>query len=515
MRPSLVIRADAGTRQGTGHLMRCLALAEQWQSAGGKVEFISACESKVLREKVLATLPRFTTLNRSHPSPTDWKTTSAILALHPKAWVLLDGYHFDPSYQSRIKESGHRLMVVDDIAHWDRYYADLIVNPNINGPKLKYRCEPSARMMLGLPYALLRSEFRRWRRRRRINRTVANRILITMGGSDPHNQSLRVLRSLPHLGIKNLEVTVVLGPGNPHKPSLQSFIARSRISVQLISNPSNMPELMAGADLGIGPGSSTALEFAFMGLPSVILVTAENQRDVAKRMDKAGLVINLGWHKMIRQSVLCEALGGLIGNPRARRSMSERGQRLVNGTGVRRIVSHMMQTTRKGRDALSVRPARTADARRLWQWANDPIVRVNSFNSKKIPWEEHRKWFRSKLGSPDSRFWILEHDQVPVAQVRYDRTNTRTAEIALSVAPQFQGLGIGTKALTLTIRTACKELRVQQIKAFVLSSNEASIRAFGKAGFEPAGETHIRRKRSTIFLWRCTQKSGGNRGSLH
>lgn len=515
MRPSLIIRADAGSRMGSGHLMRCLALAEEWQSVGGKVEFISDCESKELRKRILEISSRLTTLNHVHPHPADWEQTTPLVASDRDAWVALDGYHFDSSYQARIKEAGCRLLVIDDTAHLEHYYADLLVNPNIQSAELSYQCEPHTRQMLGSRFALIRSEFYPWQGRRRGTRAVARRVLITMGGSDPHNQSLKALRALQHLDMDGLEAVVVIGPSNPYLPSLQAGAKQCRFPVRLVQNADHMAELMAWADVGIASASSTCWEFAFMGLPGVILVTAENQEGVARSLEEGTLAINLGWYHKVSEHTVSEALQKLMVDRIRRKVMSEEGRRAVNGTGVREIVAAMVERAPLQSGSMSSRPARIEDARCLWEWANDPTVRANSFNSKNISWNEHRVWYQAKMSSQHTRLWILELDQVPVAQIRYDRVDTHTAEIALSVATHFRRQGIATKALTMTMNTACKELGVQFIRGYVLNSNEASIRTFIKAGFICTLQKRIRRKPSSIFQWEFSQRPGRVRERLH
>ncbi|MGH7931135.1 MAG: GNAT family N-acetyltransferase, partial [Candidatus Binatia bacterium] len=106
---------------------------------------------------------------------------------------------------------------------------------------------------------------------------------------------------------------------------------------------------------------------------------------------------------------------------------------------------------------ISVRLALVHDASLLWQWANDPVTRSNSFNTERISWEVHRSWYEKKLTSPDCRLWIMELENLPVGQIRYDRIKADTAQISFSVAPFVRSRGLGTLLLEMTPPMAVSE----------------------------------------------------------
>ena len=149
MAEQLIIRADAYTQIGTGHLMRCLALSQNWIGKGRAVTMITCCTSESLRKRLLAEGIQVIMMEKPHPNPLDWEITFQVLRKHSAAWVVLDGYNFDSEYQNRIKKAGHRLLVIDDTAHLDRYYADILLNQNLYAEKLRYFCETPARTLFG------------------------------------------------------------------------------------------------------------------------------------------------------------------------------------------------------------------------------------------------------------------------------------------------------------------------------------------------------------------------------
>ena len=335
---SLLIRADASALIGTGHLMRCLALAQGWKARGGQATFITACESEGLRHRLSGEGFQVIMLERPYPEPADWEVTSEALAAHSDGWVVLDGYHFDSAYQRWIKEAGHRLLVIDDTAHLDHYYADVVLNQNINAERLRYSCEPYTRLLLGTRYVLLRSEFLAWQGWRREIPEVARKVLVTLGGGDPDDQTLKVIRALQQVDVDGLEAVIVVGASNLHFQELQLAIRDSRSANRLVRDATNMPELMAWADVAVSAGGSTCWELAFMGLPTVVLVLAENQQGIAAGLDEAGVAVNLGWHTETSTAQITNALVGLLENRSLRRQASQRGRELVDGLGAKRVV---------------------------------------------------------------------------------------------------------------------------------------------------------------------------------
>ena len=135
-------------------------------------------------------------------------------------------------------------------------------------------------------------------------------------------------------------------------------------------------------------------------------------------------------------------------------------------------------------EKLAIRHADIDDAKILWEWANDPAVRGNSFNNQAIPWESHLSWLEKVLSSPGTRLWILSVDNIPAGQIRYDRDDERTAaQISFSIAQPFRAQGLAAKIISMTVRPAMTDLGVGEIIAYVLDGNLPSSRAFIRAGF--------------------------------
>jgi UDP-2,4-diacetamido-2,4,6-trideoxy-beta-L-altropyranose hydrolase len=338
--PVLLFRSDAGPDVGTGHVMRSLALAQAWQARGGHAVFLSRCGSPSLRERIESSGLGFIPLERSHPDPMDLATTLALLSrlsADGPVWVVVDGYVFEASYQEAVRSAGYRLLVIDDTNHLPRYSADILLNQNIGADALVYRCNPDAIMLRGTAFALLRREF--WGRGGvpRKPTGIPRRILVTMGGADPENVTLSVLRALGADPPGDIEVTAVIGASNPHHESLLEAASAFRVPIRLVRNVAEMPELMSWADVAVSAGGSTTWELAYMGVPAVLLVLAGNQRAIAEGLDEAGAGLNLGPAACASAPEIVACVGRILRHPAIRRRMSARGVALVDGTGPMRV----------------------------------------------------------------------------------------------------------------------------------------------------------------------------------
>jgi UDP-2,4-diacetamido-2,4,6-trideoxy-beta-L-altropyranose hydrolase len=335
---SLLIRADASSSIGAGHLMRCFALAQAWMRIAGPVTFCSRCESEDLRRRVEEGGARLVHLARSHPDPADLETVRNLVSDLDPAVVVLDGYFFDLEYQRALRAAGPKLAAVDDYAHLPEYDCDFLLNQNFQGPGLNYVCPGHTRKLLGPSYALLRPEFLAWKTWSRRIEARPKRILVTLGGADPDNASLKVIRVLKRPEFAELESKVIVGPANPHIEILKQAAAAPSGRVEVLGSVSNMPDMMAWADLALCAGGSTCWELAFMGLPAMVQVLAENQAGIAGGIEREGVGVNLGWFDRMTEETLGGRLSDLMKDAPRRAEMSRRGRNLVDGLGADRVV---------------------------------------------------------------------------------------------------------------------------------------------------------------------------------
>jgi UDP-2,4-diacetamido-2,4,6-trideoxy-beta-L-altropyranose hydrolase len=335
---TLLIRADANVEIGTGHVMRCLALAQAWQDRGGDVVFAMAESSAGIDERLQLEQAQISKLDVVPGSADDADQTARLARELQADWAVVDGYHFDSAYPRFLKDEGLKLLVIDDYGHAGHYSADVVVNQNISAKESLYASrEKYTRLCLGLDYVLLRREFKAWREWKREIAPVAKKILVTMGGSDPENLTQRVVGSLSSTDLKDLEAIVVIGSGNPHQRSLERRASQISCGVRLVQHAFDMPELMAWADLAIVAAGGTLWELLFMGCPTLSFARNPTQDQVLRELSKQSVVKFAGDSRNLSQASLEAAIAEIASSSTCRTQMSALGREKLNGLGAERV----------------------------------------------------------------------------------------------------------------------------------------------------------------------------------
>lgn len=342
---TLLIRADANVAMGTGHVMRCLALAQAWHDAGGRCMFAMA-ESTPAVERWLGEerieIEHIEHLEAPAGTAGDAKQTRDIAGNKNAVWIVVDGYQFGADYQSAIKQSASKLLFVDDNGHAERYCADLVLNQNSHANESLYVTrEAHTRLLLGPRYAMLRREFRLWKDWSREIPETATKILIAMGGSDPENFTRRVVEALEGVREFPLEILAVVGGSNPHLAEIEDAISRSPYSIRLVRDATDMPDLMAWADMAISAAGSICWEFCALALPAILIPIAPNQDSAADSLQRLGAAKLFSGAKQFCPKELAREVVGLITSPYERRSLSQRAHALVDAQGACRVVAEL------------------------------------------------------------------------------------------------------------------------------------------------------------------------------
>ncbi|MHC4251561.1 MAG: UDP-2,4-diacetamido-2,4,6-trideoxy-beta-L-altropyranose hydrolase, partial [Planctomycetota bacterium] len=428
--------------------MRCFALAQAWQERGGNAVFLGRIDAPAIRERITSEGFEVHEVT-SHDGGLDDAAGAARAAQEAGAeWVVVDGYHFGADYQRALKEDGLKVLFIDDNSHATAYFADIVLNQNPYADESMYANRaPETRLLLGTRYVLLRSEFRAWREWRREIPDVARKVLVTMGGADPENVTLKVIEALGQVEVDGLEAVAIAGASNPHYDCLVEAAAASPADVRVDRSVTDMPALMAWADVAVSAAGTTAYELAFMGTPMVLMAIAGNQRGVAARFRPRRIALCCDTvEDGPRSDQTATALGELAGSASMRRSMSESGRGLVDGNGGRRVVLAAAPPE------LRLRSVDEANCELLWGWANEPAAREASFTPGPIPWEQHVAWFTSKMGDANCMMSLaLDAHEHPVGVVRCD-VDGDDAVISISIAAERRGKGLGTSAIRLACR---------------------------------------------------------------
>jgi UDP-2,4-diacetamido-2,4,6-trideoxy-beta-L-altropyranose hydrolase len=337
---NLLLRTDASIAIGTGHVMRCLALAQAWQDAGGRAIFATAETTHAVVERLGSESCEVISIAAPVGSRADCAGAVALAREYNARWMVVDGYRFGADYQQALKSAGLRVLFMDDNGHAGHYSADLVLNQNAHANEAMYGDRESyTRLLLGPTYALLRREFDSWRGWKRESRSAGRKVLVTMGGSDPENFTAVVIEALRRL--PNLEATVVVGGSNPHFDGLQQTTAQDAGWLQLRRSVPDMPALIAWADVAVSAAGSTCWEMCMLGLPAILVDVAENQTPIARGLALKQVAIHLGNNKSVTAADVARETDALLASSATRASMSRRGQEMVDGEGVARVISEM------------------------------------------------------------------------------------------------------------------------------------------------------------------------------
>lgn len=484
----LLIRADASASIGTGHIMRCLALAQAWQNRGRDVLFICAQITSLLEERIKAEGFKVRTISVKPGSQEDCKETFRLVEDGVSSPLVLDGYHFDANYQLGLKERGCRLLVMDDYGHADFYHADFVLNQNVTAQEQLYaRRNTGTQLLLGPKYALLRKEFSEYRGWKREIPEKARKVLVTLGGADPENVTRGVIEALTGL---ELDVKVVVGGSNPNLSNLREVASNAShglTKMDLVVNPPNMAELLSWADLAVAAGGSTSWELAFLGLPTIFIILAENHAEIVRRLGEKGAGVSFGYYTDTDKSRLRELVVKLAQDRVARQELSSMSAKLVDGRGAGRVIAALL-----GNNEIEFESVAEKDFELLWLWANDPVTRSNSFESDFISWDEHKVWCQNRMGDPSCDFWMVKIAGLgKIGCVRFDRSPSKVV-MSISLAPRVRGVGYGKRIIKLACVHFLRVYGAIPIHAFIKSDNKASLAAFACAGFNESCDIFVK-----------------------
>ncbi len=341
----VLVRTDASVEIGSGHLMRCLTLADQLRGEDAEVAFACRDLPGGMFDLLQAQGYQFARLPLAEADESSQRddaeeTIKAVRQFFPDGldWLVVDHYGLDATWERMLRPHARKLMVIDDLAN-RRHDCDLLLDQNYyRDLEQRYQglVPEQCVTLLGPAYVLLRPEFIDARQRLRERDGTVQRILIFFGGSDPSNQTKKALNALKLLSRPEIAVDVVMGAANPYRDEIRS-LCREMPNVQYHCQVSNMAELIAAADIAIGAGGATTWERCSLGLPTLTVVFADNQLQTTEDLESFGAIIFLGWADKITASQLARSMESLIENPGLSGSLSKRAQFLMKGwlgTGV-------------------------------------------------------------------------------------------------------------------------------------------------------------------------------------
>lgn len=363
----IAFRTDANAQIGTGHLMRCLALADALAARGAKCLFLSRGTGLgVLAALItksghsLMMMPdafvsaqagndnHVPELVHAHWLPdgyqADASASLAALADHSRPeWIVIDHYALDARWHRELRSVAHKIMVIDDLADRD-HDCDLLLDQNLYldmDTRYLRKVPSQCWLLLGPQYALLREEFRRARMSVRTRIGPVRRILVAMGGVDASNITCYAIKALEELDLQGVNVDVVIGRQHPYREEIQTTCKRLGFSCYIQTY--RMADLMTTADLAVGAGGSMIWERCCLGLPAIVVPAAINQWQSTRNLDHLGIIEMVDVPREHLREAIATAVDQLCAAPARLHEMSAAALLQVDGQGTLRVADTMIK----------------------------------------------------------------------------------------------------------------------------------------------------------------------------
>jgi UDP-2,4-diacetamido-2,4,6-trideoxy-beta-L-altropyranose hydrolase len=329
--PTALFRCDASPQIGGGHVMRCLSLATALAATGWNILF-AACAGSAATVPGLA---RVTLVDLdAHDDPAELE---AALGGRKIDLLVVDSYRLDAAYETACRSFAARVLAIDDLA--DRAHdCDFLLDQTLGRAPGDYakRVPPACRLLLGTDYALLRPAFAKARAaslEARAHRKP-RRVLVSFGAADAHGLAPRVASALL---AANADIALDVVPDRAGRDECARLAEKYPGRLQTHFAVEAMEELMAAADIAVGAAGTMSWERCAMGLPSVVVVTADNQRLIAERLIAAGAAVNAGDWTRARPDAIAQAVLALAADDARRHAMAQAAARIVDADGAMRV----------------------------------------------------------------------------------------------------------------------------------------------------------------------------------
>ncbi len=491
----IIIRVDSSLEIGTGHVMRCLTLADTCKKKGADVQFICRNHPGNLIENIqgkgyiVHVLEVVDTIDLELDNVYWLGTTQekdanechTILQKILPDWLIVDHYAIDYIWQSKLKDACKKIMVIDDLA--DRqHYCDLLLDQTFGRKQKDYQnlVSENCQMLLGSEYALLRPEFSEWRvfSLRRRAKLKFKRLLVTMGGVDPNNFTGQVLEVLKQCDLpKDLEITIILGGGSLHLNEIKKLSREMPWLTQVKIDVTNMAEIMSNSDLSIGAAGTTTWERCCVGLPCIQLVIADNQITIADALSANNAVRAIRKPLDIKKSIV-DILPKL-------NKISLIASFMTQGGGAKVVVDAMISKYIPDEEVKLV-PVTTDDSDFIYSLQT--IRTRKYFRNTIVPSQkEHQAWYQKIINSSDAIIFLISINGKNVGMLRIDGLIFNDEiEVSVIVMETFSGQGYAKSAVQKLLAL----LTNRTIKSIIHKENIASKRLFENIGFIKIDSTH-------------------------
>ncbi len=468
----VAIFTEGGQGIGLGHVTRCVSLSQAFEERGIEPQFFVHGDQGILRF-----------LEGRPVTFLDWFRDETALQriLSGNDIAIVDSYLAGSTAYELIVRVVKVALYIDDNNRLP-YPPGIVLNACPATGELGYSPRDGVQYLFGSSFIPLRKEF--WDVAKKSITENPTQVLVTIGGTDIRNLTPRILdflsKHFPHL-----EKVVLAGKANQEQ--VQDCIRRDK-TIRLIdvTTAAAMKDIMQQSDLAISAGGQTLYELARMGVPTIGICVADNQILNLREGQRQGFLRSIeNFDERQGESELTMAVKSVM-EKRTRASMSEAGQRSVDGQGSRRVAQEVL--TDYFRRTLVFRPTIGEDAKALFELANSPEVRENSFNPNPILWDDHVRWLQQKLQDRNTVFFIIASFSMFCGQVRFDlefpaHGGEASAVISIGLHPSVRGLNLSPYLIDRAVQELLKIHKIQIVKAYIRGHNNASLKAFTRANF--------------------------------
>ena len=399
--------------------------------------------------------------------------------------IVADGYQFDATYQKALKAEGYYLVYIDDLVR-GTYHADVIVNHSLAAAAGNYQTSRPARFALGSGYSMLRQPFLAATCRKPEARGKQN-AFVCFGGADTQGFSLMTVKTLMGFpGIRKINVVAGASVSESAFEELGKLSPCAVIHRNL--DAQSLVALMESSDFAVVSASNVLYEVCAVKLPVAAGYYVENQIGLYKGLLRKGAIFGCGDISNFTEGDFEKALSRFVNESDFEQQLKAQAD-LFDDKIEERLLQMMLPVT--------YRLAGEGDLVQVFEWANDPLTRANSYNSEQIQLGQHTAWFRRKITQPDTRMFIAELDGRPAGMVRYDSAGDHSV-VGVLVGAEFRGRGLAQIFLRETAVLYFKTFTVP-IHAFIKADNKASVRAFELAGYKFVRSEPVQGVRSFVY----------------
>lgn len=455
----IIVRVDANSTIGFGHLTRCCSIVSAIE---GKFEFhfysfdnLQQAISNILSKAKF----QFQQIDSEE---------IFIDRIQKNDIVIIDGYTFSSDFQEKIKANHAKLIFIDDLQSIQTF-ADIVINPTPGIQSKNYKSAIYTQFFIGLRYAMLRPAFLELAKDEK-NQKIEGSLFICFGGSDPLNVTKTALEAASQNPIFK-QIHIVLGSGYLH--STLEFSKHKNLTIHHDLKAKEMADLMKSIEFAIVPCSGILLESLAAKMKIISGWYVENQQYVYTEHLKLGSFIDA---QNFSSSSLHSAFEKL-------KSYKQKDTKLIDGKSNIRFNKLIQQLANEQNTELQL--ANHTDVEVTFNWASNPIIRKHSFSKDVIKYEEHNKWFIEKLADKKCHYFILTDRINKLGSIRFD-INDNTATISYLIAPEFIGKGYGSLLLKKgleKINELSEKDRPTKIIGLVMTGNDVSIKLFERFGF--------------------------------